>query len=291
MHLRRICVASLSVLIAGVVSSTPVVTSAGQARAHTPASTSDTHFAFLPVALSAPASLPSAIIANRTVIDRFDQIPASAIQAASSRRVLQLHASTGNAVSSQGLSYLDGTRDGSPYPDYLYDRRNWVFEWWPDSMDKTFKGKVDQFGLTVTARHTNYDVFGMKLCYQDWFGLDFAYYRDRMLSLEQAYPNKKFIWWTQPIRNDWSRQQPGTCELLQNFNNNVRAYALAHNKPLVDIADIESHDPAGNPCFTTCETKCAPVYGTNPHPNPELAIRVAKAYWWALARMAGWDGN
>jgi len=291
MHLRRIRAASLSMLIAGVVSFTAAVTSAGQPVARTLASTSDTHFTFLPAVLSAPASSGGATIADHTVVDRFDQIPASAVQAASALRVLQLHASTGNAVSSQGLNYLDGTRDGSPYPDYYYDRRNWIFEWWPDSMDKTFKAKVDYFGQAASARIASYDVFGMKLCYQDWFGLDFAYYRDRMLSLEQAYPNKKFIWWTQPIRNDWSSQQPGTCEMLQNYNNQVRAYARAHKKPLVDIADIESHDPAGNPCFTTCETKCAPVYGSNPHPNPELAIRVAKAYWWTLARVAGWGGN
>lgn len=291
MTLKRICAVCLIVLAAGVISLGAGIGPAGRAAAHMPASTSDSRFVYLPAVFAAPIHTGGAIIADHTVVDRFEDIPAWAVQAASSLRALQLHASTGNAVSSQGLNYLDGTRSGSPYPLYYYDRRRWTFEWWPDTMDKTFRAKVDQFGQTVAARHASYDVFGMKLCYQDWFGLDFAYYRDRMLSLEQAHPGKTFIWWTQPIRNDWSSQQPGTCELLQTFNNAVRAYARANNKPLIDIADIESHDPAGNRCFTTCETKCAPVYGTNPHPNAELAIRVAKAYWWTLARVAGWNGN
>ena len=294
MNERRVYAALSVAIVAGSLSVMTLVTTASHVAARSPASSKAEHTVFLPIAFSHSAAAPepiTGIIADHRVVDRFDSIPNSAIQAAGNLRAYQRHASTGNAVSSQGLNYLQGTRDPSPYPDYQYDRRNWTYEWWPSSMDKTFRAKVDNFVQTVTAVHANYDVLGMKLCYQDWYGLDFAYYRDRMLNLERTYPNKTFIWWTQPIREDWSTQQPDTCAKIQTYNNSIRAYARANNKPLIDIADIESHDPSGASCSNTCETKCYPDYGDNPHPNPTLAIRVGKAYWWAMARLAGWSGN
>ena len=294
MNIRRTTAAASIALLASILALMTWVTTVEHAAARSQASPADVFFVFMPLVQAPAKPQPEpviGIVANHSVVDLFDQIPASAIQAASAVKAYQKHASTGNAVSSQGLNYLQGTRDPSPYPDYQYDRRNWTYAWWPSSMDKTFRAKVDDFVQSVTAQHANYEVFGMKLCYQDWFGLDFAYYRDRMSSLEQAFPDKTFLWWTQPIREDWSTQQPGTCEAIQNYNNSVRTYARAHNKPLVDIADIESHDAAGNVCQPGCETKCSPDYGDNAHPNPTLAIRVAKAYWWTMARLAGWEDN
>jgi hypothetical protein len=152
---------------------------------------------------------------------------------------------------------------------------------------------VTQFVSTVRARHNDYDVFAMKLCFIDVWPDGFPVYRDAMLELERQYPDKKFLWWTQALRPQWPSQN--SCETIQTFNRQVREFALANNKPLLDIAAIESHAPNGNACSTGCESTCMeyaadPNNPQNGHPSRTLSIRIAKAYWWLMTRITGWDG-
>jgi hypothetical protein len=133
----------------------------------------------------------------------------------------------------------------------------------------------------------------MKLCYIDRFGMDFNYYRDTLLKLEKENPGKIFIWWTYPILNQWP--EPAWCKDLEKFNQQVRAFAAANGKPLFDIAAIESHDEQGRPRAAAAGESVWPQYGNpaNPvdgHPNAYSAVRLAKAYWWLIARLSGWDG-
>jgi hypothetical protein len=230
-----------------------------------------------------------AIIANHQAAVAFDSIPDSAIAAASAQKVFFAHASTGAKISQSGLNYLQGTLTLSPYPRYQYDRRNWSWLLW-DPPQYTAKDKVDRFATWAGAQQSNYDLLGMKFCYIDWWQNDWTYYRDKMLQLEAANPTKTFIWSTMPVLSDWSMAQPNQCQWEQEFNNNIRAFALANGKVLFDIAALESHDPAGNPCFTGCETMCA-EYGGPGHPNNAGAIQIAKGFWWLVARVAGWSGN
>jgi hypothetical protein len=232
------------------------------------------------------------LIADHFAVDNFDHIPDSILAETSAIRALQLHASTGNRIDGQGLNCVQGTHTNercAQYPDYKYDRRNWLWEEFDPPTTDPFK-KTDLFVAEVHSRSASFDAFGMKLCYLDTDPDTFEYYRDELLALEAAYPNKFIIWWTQALK-------PGTgdCGLIENLNTQIRAYARAHHKPLLDLADIESHDPEGNPCFTGCETLC-PEYAVNPnqpengHMNNDGNIRVARAYWWLMARLAGWDG-
>ena len=225
-------------------------------------------------------------IADHTVVDEFESIPQNFVEAASALKAFQRHASVGRIVSNQGLNYLQETRESSPYPDYQYDRTNWFWAYW-DPWETTAKDKIDQFKEVVDLEHANYDVFAMKLCYVDWWMLDFNYYRDTMLDLESRYPAKTFIWWTTPVKNVWT-DPPDHCEILRNYNTQVRAYARANGKLLLDLADIESHAPDGSVCYSGCETMCDEYRGDNGHPNQTGAIRIAKAYWWLMAKIAGW---
>jgi hypothetical protein len=258
-----------------------------------------------------------AIVADHSVIDRFGQIPQSAANAASAKAVLFMHQSTGGYIDDSGLNCLAGLRgwDGWPAECLLYaanrssntwpwyDRTNWSWDFWPtpqaDAMAKT-----DQFISVMQARAANYQMLGMKYCYTDgWnqsdnvaYNNNHGYYITAMETLESQYPGKVFIYATSALWAD-----PGTacnslfnsCQEIAEFNQQVRAYALAHNKPLYDIADIESHDRNGNPCVVDgYEGLCADWYDSGGgHPNAEGAIRLAKGFWWLMARISGWTGN
>jgi len=92
----------------------------------------------------------------------------------------------------------------------------------------------------------------------------------------------------------------------------ARAYAVAHGKPLLDVADLLSHDYAGAPCFDTrdgvpyCQSpdRCedlpddgADIPAICQHYTSELhgghlgsisggALRMAQAMWLLMARLA-----
>jgi lysophospholipase L1-like esterase len=233
---------------------------------------------------------PEPIIADHTSVTRFDDIPDNAISAAAAKRVFYKHASVGQGISYLGLNCLQGTRTNSEcliYPDYKYDRRNWDWPLW-DGVGLDAAGKVSEFENGVNANSNSYDVFGMKFCYIDTWMQDFARYRDMMLRLEAAYPDKIFIWTTQVLSPSWSAQDAQTAHY---FNQQLRSYAPANNKPLLDLADIESHDPEGNLCSNdNGEVICAEYLADNlGHPNLTGSVRMAKAFWWLMARTSGWS--
>lgn len=79
----------------------------------------------------------------------------------------------------------------------------------------------------------------------------------------------------------------------------IRNYVLADpGRILFDYADILCYDDNGTPTTATWNGHAFP-YITNANLGDESighigstgAIRLAKAMWWMLARMAGWDGN
>lgn len=130
-------------------------------------------------------------------------------------------------------------------------------------------------------------------------------YLDLMNGLEQDYPNVTFVYMTGHLDGS------GVAGDLNVRNNQIRDYCTANNKVLFDFADIESYDPdgdyyldrgaddacnydggnwadewcgahTGDPLCQTCS--CA-------HSRPLNCNLKARAFWWMMARLAGWDGG
>lgn len=146
-------------------------------------------------------------------------------------------------------------------------------------------------------------------------------YLNTMESLEESFPDMTFFYMTGHIVGP----HPATTRR----NNIIRDYSASHEKILFDFADIESWDLDGNyhpeatdqcewcetwcenpahadglECqhqellplnsdeyyngagcgnMTSCESMCAHSHGIN-------CVVKGKAFWWMMARIAGWDG-
>jgi hypothetical protein len=104
--------------------------------------------------------------------------------------------------------------------------------------------------------------------------------------LESHYLNKIIVWWTIPIETSGNTNR-------QVFNDNVRTYASANGKVLFDMADIESHNAAGEKLIDGSgrELQQGDWSSDGGHLNDAGSRRVASAWWWLMARVAGWNGT
>lgn len=203
-----------------------------------------------------------------------------------------------------------------------YSRSNWTYNYWPDGCPDW----QTQLGCFFTAANQNLnsnDVLSYQYSYLEvdnnstianlpggffWnnpAGLDVH----DLAAYEAQHPDKTIIYWTTSLA-----RSIGT-PVSESFNAQMRQYALANDKILFDVADILAHAPNGNPCF---DNRDGVLYNNGNawenHPDDGLdipaicqhytsetdgghlgspsagKIRVAKAFWVLMARIAGWNG-
>jgi hypothetical protein len=129
-------------------------------------------------------------------------------------------------------------------------------------------------------------------------------YNETLNLLEQEYPQMRFIYFTG--HTDGTTPESGSA--LWDNNNLVREYVDNNQKILFDFADMESFDPDGTfyPTMNGSDSClwCADWCAANPddfscqnldfscaHSHPLQCALKAQAFWYLMARMAGWDGN
>jgi hypothetical protein len=247
-------------------------------------------------------------IFDHSSVAKFKEIDEQIISKAIEKRVMFRHASVGTTINN-GLECVQGTRTNpkecTTYEPYYYDRRQWRFQ---PRGNSGWKGKIDEFVNEVNIQLDSFDIFSFKFCYLD--GLDglaepcgksfdekttedaWNYLKNSFESLEQTYPNKKFIWWTIPLT-----QVGQYC--TERLNKYIRDYAKENNKILFDIADIQCWDTLGTYLTNNqgWEIAFKGYCGEQQpgaqacHPNWLNSIMLAKAYWVMITDIAKNDIN
>ncbi len=203
-----------------------------------------------------------------------------------------------------------------------YSRANWDYAFWPGGCSDW----QTQLGCFFTAANqllNTHDVLSFQYSYLEvengsniadlpggffWnnpSGLDVH----DLAAYEAQHPTKTIIYWTTSLARGI-----GT-PVSESFNNQMRQYAVVNEKILFDVADILAHDPGGNPCYDNrdgvpynngngyenypddgldlpaiCQHYTSETDGGHLGTPSAGKIRVAKAFWVLMARIAGWDG-
>lgn len=139
---------------------------------------------------------------------------------------------------------------------------------------------------------------------------DIKTYLDLMSGLEKEFPRCKFVYMTGHL--DGSGKEGN----LNRRNEQIRDYCRKNGKILFDFADIESFDPDGFVNFMESNADDACDYrlngssrnwaeewlaknpahgialpGSAAHTQPLNAALKGRAFWWMMARLAGWSGK
>ncbi|MBU0618654.1 hypothetical protein KKD62_00285 [Patescibacteria group bacterium] len=275
---------------------------------------------FLASVQPATAAWPQSggLIVDHTTVGQFDTIPSSYInQAKSLFYGVYFHTSHGSQIFT-GMDML--MSDNSLY-DYFNDYYHYRFgtsnpiapsgtlSLW--NWDGTDLGNPSMTAWVNTTRtmlnnsNGDYQIYPhlRNLVMWSWCGqVSTATYDNiandylaNMNQLETEFPNVAFVYMTGHLDGS------GPTGNLYQRNQQIRDYCIANNKVLFDFADIESWDPAGNYypnesdtcqwCSTWCSSHSCPSCSSCAHSHCFNCYQKGKAFWWMMARLAGWNSS
>lgn len=110
-------------------------------------------------------------------------------------------------------------------------------------------------------------------------------YLNNMAELETEFPGVTFIYMT---GNAQSQEEQNRYDR----NEQIRAYCRQHNKMLFDFADLDCWYDNEQYAVNGIPSEHPHYWGDEAgHTTYESCENKARAFWWLLARIAGWDGG
>jgi hypothetical protein len=219
-----------------------------------------------------------------------------------------------------------------------YPSPNWQFFGWPnsgirpelpcpgtDAPGPEWSKRLDCFIRYVNANPTVFQVYSWQYSYQEawdvsgeidsatrgFFARSSLKDVDDFEALAAKHPKLTFVLATANLARGIG-SKAGTA-----FNDQLRAYVKSKGGFLLDVADIESHDPMGRPCYDNrdgvpyvlngqvrenfpddgldlpaiCQHYTTEPDGGHLGATSAGAIRLAKAWWVLMAQIAGWQSG
>ena len=234
------------------------------------------------------------LIATHLASAAFDDIPETYInQAKTDFHIFYMHTSHGSQVVS-GMNLL-----ADDFSLYTFDDGDSALPL--DEYSDDLGADSDTSWAPITRNYLNAEGSEINVVVWSWCGgvssnteSGINVYLNKVNQFEHDYPNIIFIYMTGHLDGT------GADGNLYARNNQIRDYCEANDKVLFDFADIESYDPAGNYypdasdacewCTVWCATRDCDDCGCA-HSHCFNCLQKGKAFWWLLARLAGWNGN
>ncbi|NLX26801.1 MAG: hypothetical protein GXY61_12740 [Lentisphaerae bacterium] len=266
----------------------------------------------LPAMIAASAVAREAIIVDHTSTD-LGKIPEKAIEKAKKNlQVAYGHTSHGSQV----VAGMDALRRRDP-ARFAFGRDGNGLSF----LDRTPKGDLGNPDRTTWATRTREFLQGpgqdRNVIVWSWCGQvssasekDIRTYLELMSKLEKDFPDVTFVYMTGHL--DGSGQNGN----LNRRNDQIRDFCRRNGKVLFDFADIESYDPDGKIDYMRLNATDGCNYRENgvtrnwaddwiaQHPDHQLALPGSaahsrplngalkgQAFWYLLARLAGWNGR